>query len=84
MPLDEDDCRKKLTSYEVISIQKVNPRDPKEDKPTYAKAEHTRVSLSQEEIAKQIEKLNEGISVTEKKQNLSNFQKNQVNAALDC
>lgn len=81
--LDEETCKKKLTSYEAYSIRKVGPRDSKKDKPTWAKTEHTREAVSQEEILKQIKKLNEGESVTAKKQKLRHFQQSQVNSVLD-
>jgi hypothetical protein len=81
--LNEDTCKKKLTSYQAISIRKAGAVDSKKDKPTWAKTEHTREAISQEEIAKQIKKLNEGESVTAKKQKLRHFQQSQVNSVLD-
>lgn len=83
-PLDEDACRKKLTTYDATSIRKVTPLDVKKDKPTWAKTEHTKEALSQEEMAKHIKKLNEGDSVTEKKQKLRPFQQKQVSRVIDA
>ena len=82
-PLDEDTCKKKLTSYQATSIRKISPRDPKKDITSWEKTEHTKEALSQEEIAKQIKKLNEGPSVAEKKQKLRFYMQSQVNQVLD-
>lgn len=85
MPLDEDVCKKKLTTYDVTSIRKISANDPRKDPTTWAKTEHTKEALSQEEMAKQIKKLNaEGQSVTEKKLKLRHFMQSQVNQVLDA
>ena len=82
-PLDEDACKKRLTSYEAHTIRKIVPRDPKE-KPTWAKAEITKEPLSQEDILKAVKKLNESKrSVQDKKAALMTFQQGQVNRLLD-
>lgn len=96
LPLDEDACRKRLTTYEAFSIRKVLPPSQKKDKDkkdksnedtkdrsTWAKSEHTRESWTQEEIVKQIKMLNESHSVTERKQKLRHFQQSQVNSVLE-
>lgn len=83
IPLDEDACRKKLTAYEAFSIRKIVPRDAKNEKSTWAKSDHTRESWTQDEMAKQVKKLNKRHTVSEKKQNLMHYQQGQVNRGLD-
>jgi len=82
---NESDYRKALTSYEAHTIRKVQPRDAKKEKSTWALAEFTRDSLTQEEIARQIKKLSgcrKG-SVSDKKLGLQHFQLGQVNKLLE-
>lgn len=63
--VDEYD-RRKQTSYESFSTRRVNLPDPSKDKPTWARTEPIREFLSQEETAKQIERLGvEGLGVKE-------------------
>jgi hypothetical protein len=81
-PLDDAACLKKLTTYDAYTIRKV-PVDTKE-KPTWARAEITLESWSQEEILKQIRRLNERrVTVAEKKQALANYQQGQVTSVMD-
>jgi len=81
--LDEDACKKRLTSYEAHTIRKIVPRDLKE-KQTWAKSEITKEPLSQEDIAKAVKRLNESKrSVQDKKAALMPFQQGQVNRLLD-
>jgi hypothetical protein len=82
--LDEDFCKKKLTTYRAYTLRKVPVKDPKKEKPTWARAEIIEERLAQDEIAKQIKKLNEGRgSVTEKKAALMHFQQGQINILMD-
>lgn len=82
-PLDEDDYKKRLTSYEAHTIRKIIPRDPKE-KTTWAKAEMTKEPLSQEDIIRAVRRLNESRrTVQEKKAALRPFQQGQVTSLLD-
>jgi hypothetical protein len=101
--MDDDTCRKKLTSYAAYSIRKAASPDKKKDgkkkdgktkdgkrkdntkndTTTWATAEHTKEAWSQEEITKQVKKLNEGHSVAEKKQKLRHWQQRQVTQVLD-
>ena len=81
--LTEEECRRRLTSYEAYSIRKAIPFNSME-KPTWAKAEVTIEAWSQEVISKQIKYLNESrLSVLEKKAALFHFQLSQVNGILD-
>lgn len=81
--LDDDECRERLTTYEAHTIQRRVPRDSRE-KATWAKAVITKESWTQEDLSKQIKKLNEGRStLTTKKQNLKPFQQGQVTRVLD-
>lgn len=91
-PLDEDACKKKLTTYKAISVRRALPPDGKKDKATWAKCNHTEELLTQEEIMKQIKKLNDvrspldkrqNLSVTEKKQKLRTYQQSQVSKVID-
>lgn len=82
-PLDEDACKKRLTSYQAHTIRKIVPRDSKE-KSTWAKSEITKEPLSQEDILKAVKRLNESKrSVQDKKAALMPFQQGQVNSLLD-
>jgi len=76
--------RKKLTTYKAITIRKSVPLDMKTYPSTWAQAQFTEESWPQEEISKQIQRLNEErTSVMEKKQNLARIQQLQVNIVLD-
>ena len=82
--LTEEVCRKKLTTYTAITLRKQPPLDSKKDKPTWAKTQVIEMHLAQDDLVKQIKKLNEhGRSVTEKKAALSPFQLQQVTNLLD-
>lgn len=82
--LDEEACRKMLTSYEAISIEKFSQLDPPKEKLNWSKAEHTRESVSQTEIAKEIMRLDaNGPSVVEKTQEIGSFQLRQINIVMD-
>jgi len=76
-----------LTTYEAHTIRKIPPLDPKKEKSSWARSEITRESLSPEEVAKQVKRLNESrrtpVSVVDKKQALQPFQQKQVNNLLD-
>lgn len=81
--MDEDACRKRLTTYEAHTIRKIQPRDSKE-KTTWAKSEITKEPLSQEDILRAVKRLNESKrSVQDKKAALMPFQQGQVNRLLD-
>ena len=81
--LDEETCRKRLTSYEVYTLRKIAPRNSKE-RSTWAKSEITKDVLSQEAIMKSIKALNEGKqSVRDKKMALFPSQQGQINRLLD-
>jgi hypothetical protein len=90
-PLDEDACRKKLTTYKAVSIRRAIPPDGKKGKATWAKSNHTEESMTQEEMIRQLKKLNDfhspmekhKLSVTEKKQRLRPFQQHQVTKVID-
>jgi hypothetical protein len=82
--MDEAACLRKLTTYRVFTIQKAPPRDPKIKKATWARAEVGEEEIPQEEIVKQIKKLNAGRrTVTDKKAALAPFQQGQINNLLD-
>ncbi|KAH7419151.1 hypothetical protein BKA64DRAFT_650199 [Cadophora sp. MPI-SDFR-AT-0126] len=81
--LDEAACLKKLTTYAAYTIRKVAPRDAKE-RPTWARAEVVEEKYPQEEVSKQIKKLNESKrTVSEKKAALAPFQQGQITSLLD-
>lgn len=81
--MDESVCLKKLTTYSAYTIRKCPPRDPKKGRGTWARAEVIEENLSQEEIIKQIKKLNEkGRSVGDKKKALAPNQQGQVTALI--
>lgn len=82
--LNDADYRKALTIVEAHTIRKVQPRDPKKEKPTWAMAEFTREALTPEEINLQMKQLNKRkASVSDKKLALQYFQLGQVNKLLD-
>lgn len=77
-PLSEDDCRKKLTTYQMFNIRK------HADGNTWAKAEFIRDYLPSEDCKKQIKRINEaGPSVAERKAKLYPNQQGQVTKLLD-
>ena len=79
IPLDDAECLKKLTTYDTYTI-----RELPMEKPTWARAEATLESWSQEEILKQIRRLNERrATITEKKQALATYQQGQVESVMD-
>ena len=81
--VDEDACRKQSTNYKAFTIRKSSQNNPK-IKPTWAVAEVTEERFSQDEIAKQIKKLNKTRpSVAEKMTDLAPFQHKQVTKLLD-
>ena len=81
--MDDDSCRKKLTSYEVYTIRKVVPHDPKE-KATWAKSTITKETLSQEDISKALNRLEKTKqTVLDKKADLMQFQQGQVDRLMD-
>ncbi|KAK0125276.1 hypothetical protein ONS96_009131 [Cadophora gregata f. sp. sojae] len=81
--LDDAACLKKLTTYAAYTIRKVAPRDVKE-KPTWARAEVIEEKYPQEEVSKQIKKLNESKrTVSDKKAALAPFQQGQITSLLD-
>lgn len=82
--MDEASCVKRLTSYAASTIRKVTPRDARE-KPTWAKAEIVDEKWTQEDILKQIRKLNESDkrTVADKKVALAQFQQGQITTLLD-
>merc|ERR1711939_835795 len=83
MILNEAACLKKLTTYAAYTIRKVAPRDAKE-RPTWARAEVIEEKFPQEEVSKQIKKLNESKrTVTDKKTALAPFQQGQITSLLD-
>jgi hypothetical protein len=85
MVLDEHKSRRRLTSYAAYTIKKAVPVHPK-DTPTWARAEVTEERLPQEEISKQIKKLNEargGLAVADKKMMLAPNQQGQICHVLD-
>src|SRR4051794_13769968 len=49
IPPSEDECKKKLTTYEAHTIRKIPPLDPKKEKSTWARSEITKESLTPEE-----------------------------------
>jgi hypothetical protein len=75
---DDAECLKKLTTYDAYTIRKL----PME-KPTWARAEITLESWSQEEILKWIRRLNERRTGAEKKQALATYQQGQVESVID-
>lgn len=81
--LDMDTCRKLLTSYEAYTIRKICPSNILV-KPTWAKSLITKESLSEDDILKEIKRLNDSRrSVKYKKDALMPFQQGQVNRVLD-
>lgn len=83
-PLNENDCKKKLTTYDAYTLRKQAPRDPKKEKPSWAKSEVTKELLDPSEVSKQVKKLNEGRrTVSEKKNELQPFQQKQISTLLD-
>jgi hypothetical protein len=82
--LDEGFCKEKLTTYRAYTLRKAAVKDPKKDKPTWGRAEIIEERLAQDEIAKQIKKLNEGRrSLTDKKADLMPHQQGQINKLMD-
>jgi hypothetical protein len=80
--MDEAAYRKKLTSYEVYSIRKVQPVG--KEKSTWAKVSITKEPLTQDDIAVTLKKLQASSqSVSDKKAALYPFQQTQVNNLLD-
>jgi hypothetical protein len=80
--MDESACRKELTTYSAHTIRK-QPANPGE-KPTWAKAEIIDERLSQDEIKREIKRLDAGKkTLTEKKTALANFQQGQIATLLD-
>lgn len=81
--LDEDACRKRLTSYEAYTLQKTSPNDSKE-RPTWARSEMIKETLSQQDILKAVKRLNESkCSVQDKKATLTLSQQGKVSCLLD-
>jgi len=81
---DESTCSKKLTSYQAFTIRKCPPRDPKKEVVgTWARSEIIEERLAQEDIVKQIKKLDRGRSVADKKKSLAQFQQGQITTLLD-
>jgi hypothetical protein len=79
--LDEEACRKMLTSYEPISIEKFSQLDPPKEKLNWSS---TRESVSQTESAKEIMRLDaNGPSVAEKTQELGSFLLRQIKNVMD-
>ncbi|RDW61415.1 hypothetical protein BP5796_11307 [Coleophoma crateriformis] len=75
-------CREKLTVYALFSIRKQVLRDGHSG--TWAKAEIIQENIADEEIAKQIKRLNDkGPSAAEKMEKLFPFQQGQVTKTLD-
>ncbi|PQE05544.1 hypothetical protein CJF30_00007703 [Rutstroemia sp. NJR-2017a BBW] len=80
--MDEAAYRRKLTSYEVYSIRKVQPVG--KEKSTWAKVSITKEPLTQDDIAVQLKKLQASSqAVSDKKAALYPFQQTQVNKLLD-
>ena len=83
--LTEEACRQILTSYEAHTISKACSPQNSQEKSTWAKAEFTKLPLFQEEIIKQIEKLNiSRLSVEEKTAALSLYQQKQIFQLLNA
>ncbi len=81
--MDEAACLKKLTTFSAHTIRKVPPLHHG-DKPTWARAEIIEERLGQDEIVKEIKKLNGGKkTLTEKKTALAQFQQGQIATLLD-
>jgi hypothetical protein len=78
-------CIRRLTTYYVFTIQRVPVLDPKKDKPMWVRVEiHGGERVTQEDIVKQVKKLNKGQkTVREKKEALATIQLAQVNSLLD-
>jgi hypothetical protein len=93
VPLEEEACRKRLTSYEAYSIRKalsLNKTQEKSTSPlktqeqtTWAKSEHTRELWTQENIVTNIKELKDNRIVSEKIEMLRHWQKRQVNHAFE-
>lgn len=82
--LDEAACFKKLTTYAAYTIRKIIPTDRKE-KSTWLKSDVQEDKLSQEDICKEIKRLNsKGKSVAEKKLALYPNQGGQVTNLLEA
>ena len=84
--ISEGESKKRLTTYAAHTIRKVQPRDCKREKTTWAKAEITKESITPEEICRQVKRLNDSkrsISVSDKKQALQPFQQGQITRLLD-
>lgn len=81
--MDEAACLKKLTTYAAYTIRKVPPID-KKGSATWARAEVIEERFSQEDIIKQVKKLNENRrSLADKKSALAPNQQGQVTKLLD-
>ncbi|KAN0089843.1 hypothetical protein V8E51_018422 [Hyaloscypha variabilis] len=85
MALDESDCLKKLTTYAAYTIRKCPTHDlKKEGKGTWATVETIEERWPQEDVIKQIEKLNNSPrSVTDKKEALMPNQKAHVTTLIE-
>lgn len=83
--MGESDCLKKLTTYAAYTVRKCPPSDPKkEGRGTWARAEIIEERLAQEDIIKQIKKLNDrGRSVTDKKKSLAHNMQGQITTLVD-
>lgn len=82
--MDESACLKKLTTYQAFTLRKCPPRDPKkEPRGTWARSEVIEERLTQEDITKQIKKLDKGRSVTDKKKALAHNQQGQITNLVD-
>jgi hypothetical protein len=82
--MDEEACRKRLTTYAVYTVKKAIPASTKE-LPSWARAEHVEERLDQKEIAKQVKRLSDKSvrSVAEQKAALAPNQQRQVVKVLD-
>ncbi|KAK6584827.1 hypothetical protein PZA11_003051 [Diplocarpon coronariae] len=81
--MNEAACLEKLTSHAAFTIRKMPARDTKE-KQTWARAEVVDEKWAQEDIVKQIKKLNESNrTVAEKKSALAQYQQGQITSLLD-
>lgn len=84
--LTENECKKKLTTYEAHTIRKIVPSDPKE-KSTWMRCELVKEAWSQEVITARIKRLAERKSkykdIAEKKAALFNNQQGQITRLLD-
>ena len=76
--LDESAYQKKLTTYHAFTLRKATPLDPK-SKPSWARSEVSEEKLAQDDILKQVRKLNETSKpVAEKKAALFPNQATQI------